>query len=90
MGLVMAPLSIFVSKTEAEYIGWMVIGLIGIVNITLGIILIPLAIAAAHGIRQEKTWGKTTGIITAILAICEFPFGTLFGVYLLWKLVRRR
>lgn len=89
VGLFMAPLSIFVSKTEAEYIGWLVIGLIGIVNIALGVILIPLSIVAARGICQEKTWGKTIGIVAATLAIFEFPIGTLCGGFLAWKLFRR-
>lgn len=83
-----APLSIFISKTEAEYIGWLVIGLIGIVNIALGVILIPLSIVAACGIRQEKSWGKAAGIAASILAIFEFPVGTIFGGFLMRKVFR--
>jgi len=88
--LLIAPTSLFVSTTENEAFFWIVSGIVGIVFIALGVILIPLSIVAAHGISQEKNWGRVVGIIAAILAIFEFPLGTIFGGYLLWKLFRRQ
>ncbi len=88
--LLVAPTSLFVSTTEGEAFFWIFSGFTGLVFIALGVILIPLSIAAARGISQEKNWGRVTGIIAAILAIFEFPLGTIFGGYLLWKLFRRQ
>ncbi|MDQ3063977.1 MAG: hypothetical protein M3R14_14120 [Acidobacteriota bacterium] len=88
--LLVAPTSLFVSTTEGEAFFWIVSGFVGLVFIALGVILIPLSIAASRGISQEKTWGRIIGIVAAILAIFEFPLGTIFGGYLLWRLFRRR
>lgn len=90
VGLFMAPLSIFVSKTEAEYFGWLAIGLIGILNIALGVILIPLSLVAASAFRNDKKWRKAVGIAAAVLAVLEFPFGTILGGYLVWKIINRK
>ncbi len=88
--LLVAPASLFVSTTESEAFFWIFLGFTGLVFIALGVVLIPLSIAAARGISQEKNWGRTVGVITAILAVFEFPLGTFFGGYLLWKLFRRQ
>ncbi len=88
--LLVAPTSLFVSTTEGEAFFWIFSGFTGLVFIALGVVLIPLSIAAARGISQEKNWGRTVGVITAILAVFEFPLGTFFGGYLLWKLFRRQ
>jgi len=88
--LLIAPTSLFVSTTENEAFFWIVSGIVGLVFIALGLILIPLSIAASRGISQEKSWGRIVGIVAAILAIFEFPLGTIFGGFLLWKLFRRQ
>ncbi len=88
--LLVAPASLFVSTTESEAFFWIFLGFTGLVFIALGVVLIPLSIAAARGISQEKSWGRIVGIIAAILAIFEFPLGTIFGGYLLWKLSQRQ
>ncbi len=90
VGLFMAPLSIFVSKTEAEYFGWLAIGLIGILNIALGVILIPLSLVAASAFRNDKKWRKVVGIAASVLAVLEIPFGTILGGYLVWKIINRK
>ncbi len=87
--LLVAPASLFVSTTEGEAFFWIAAGFGGLVFLALGVILIPLSIIASRGISQEKTWGRIVGIIAAILAIFEFPLGTFFGGYLLWKLFRQ-
>jgi len=88
--LLVAPASLFVSTTEGEAFFWFVSGFVGLVFIALGVILIPLSIAASRGISQERNWGRVIGIIAAVLAVFEFPLGTFFGGYLLWKLFWRR
>lgn len=90
LDLFVAPASLFVSTTETQAVVWIVLGFAGLANVALGVILIPLSIVAAHGIRQEKKWGKICGISAGILAIFEFPLGTIFGGYLLWKLLRKQ
>ncbi len=90
LGFFIAPASMFVSTTETQAFVWIVLGFVGLANIALGAVLIVLSIVAALGIRQEKKWGKICGIIAAILAVFEFPLGTIFGIYLLRKLFRKQ
>lgn len=89
IGLFMAPLSLFVSTTEAQYVGWLLIGLVALLNLALGLLVLPLGIAAGIGLGKEKKWGKVVGTIAASLALLQFPVGTICGGYLLWKLFRR-
>ncbi len=90
LGLFVAPASLFVSQTENEAFVWIVLGFIGLANVALAVILILLSIVAAIGFRSEKRWRKIVGIITAGLAILEFPLGTVLGGFLLWKMLRKR
>lgn len=89
VGLFMAPVSLFVSTTEAQAVAWLLIGLIALVNLALGLLALPLGIAAGIGLGKEQKWGKVVGGIAASLAILQFPFGTICGGYLLRKLFRR-
>ena len=89
IGLFMAPVSLFVSTTESQYIGWLLIALIALANLALGLLVLPLGIAAGIGLGKEKKWGKVVGTIAASLALLQFPVGTIFGGYLLHKLFRR-
>lgn len=90
LGLLVAPASLFVSRTETEAFGWIAAGFAGFAAIALGVILIPLSIVAASGFRGEKKWRKIVGIAAASLAILEFPCGTLLGGYLLWRIFNQR
>jgi len=89
IGLFMAPISLFVSTTEGQAIAWLLIALIALANLALGLIVLPLGIAAGIGLGKEKKWGKVVGIIAALLALLQFPVGTICGGYLLHKLFRR-
>ncbi len=98
VGLFMAPVSLFVSTTESQYIGWLLIALIALANLALGLLVLPLGIAAGIGLRKEtgiglrkeKRWGKVVGIVAALLALLQLPVGTIFGGYLLWKFFRKQ
>jgi uncharacterized Tic20 family protein len=90
LGLLVAPASLFVSQTENEAFVWIALGFVGLANVALGVILILLSIVAAIGFRNEKKWRKIVGIIAAGLAILEFPFGTILGGYLVWKIINRK
>jgi glycerol-3-phosphate acyltransferase PlsY len=90
VGLFMAPVSLFVSTTESQYIGWLLIALIALANLALGLLVLPLAIAAGVGLHKEKRWGKIVGIIAALLALLQFPVGSIFGGYLFWKILKQR
>ncbi|HVF54753.1 MAG TPA: hypothetical protein VM934_01305 [Pyrinomonadaceae bacterium] len=46
--------------------------------------LMPLI--AGYGMLQRKPWARTLGIVAAILAALNFPFGTALAVYSLWFL----
>ncbi len=90
IGLFMAPVSLFVSQTEAQAIGLIIIDLLALLLGALGIITFPLSIIAAIGIGKGKRWGRSIGIATAIIALVEFPLGTAFGIYALKKLLRKK
>lgn len=90
VGLFMAPVSLFVSTTESQYIQLLLIAFIALVNLALGLLVLPLGIAAGVGLGKEKKWGKVVGIIAALLALLQFPVGTIFGGFLLWKLLRKQ
>ncbi|MEJ7622938.1 MAG: hypothetical protein WKF34_02990 [Pyrinomonadaceae bacterium] len=85
----MAPLSLFVSTTESQYIGLILIALVALANLALGLLVLPLSVAAGIGLGKEKRWGRVVGIIAALLALLQIPIGTMFGVYLLWRLFRK-
>lgn len=89
MSLFIAPASIFVSNTEEQIVGWMLFGAFGVLLAALGLLLIPVSLVAARGVRKNARWGKIVGVIAAVLALVEFPLGTFWGGYVLWKLLRR-
>jgi len=53
------------------------------------VIVISVALAAFTGwsLLQRKPWARTLSIVTAILALLKFPFGTALGIYTLWVMV---
>ncbi|MFO1533343.1 MAG: hypothetical protein ABR562_06575 [Thermoplasmatota archaeon] len=58
------------------------------------LVILPLAYAlltlfAGIKLNQRKRSGKTLAIVTAILTLFSFPFGTAFGVYALWALFQK-
>ena len=48
LGLLVAPASLFVSRTENEAFVWIAAGFVGFAAIALGVILIPLSLVAAR------------------------------------------
>ncbi len=89
VGLFMAPVSGFVSTTEAEAWHGIIFGLLGITAGVLGILLLLLSIIAGIGIGRESRWGRIFGKVTAIIALVEFPLGTAFGIYALKSLASK-
>lgn len=87
LSLLIAPASLFVSRSENEAFGWIVAGFIGLAVLALALVLIPLSLIAAIGFRGEKRWRKITGFIAACLAILEFPLGTLLSIFLFRKVL---
>jgi len=90
LGLFVAPASLFASRTEADELFSIAVGLVGFASIALGTILIPLSLIAAIAFRKDKKWSKVVGIIASGLAFLEFPFGTILGGYLVWKIINRK
>ena len=78
-----APASLFVSRTETEAFTWMTIWSLAIVTLAFGLVLLPLAVIAGRASRSGKSWSKKFGVITAIIALLQLPFGTILGFYLL-------
>ena len=85
-----APATIFASRTQEDEFFGIAVGLVGLAAIALGLILIPLSLVAASAFRNDKKWRKVVGIAAAVLAVLEFPFGTILGGYLVWKIINRK
>jgi hypothetical protein len=89
LGLLVAPASLFVSRSENETFAWIVAALAGLAQVALGLILIPLSILSALAFRREKSWRRLAGIATAALAVFAFPCGTIPGVVLFRRILSR-
>jgi hypothetical protein len=48
------------------------------------------ALVAGYGLLKRKSWGRTAGIVAAILMALNLPTGTALAVYTLWFLLGRR
>jgi hypothetical protein len=62
---------------------WM--GLLPVIA-TFTVLAAALAMFAGWSLLNRKPWGRTLGIIVAILALLKFPVGTALGIYTLWVL----
>ncbi len=47
------------------------------------------ALLAGIGIMKRQEWGRILGIVVAVLALFNIPFGTAFGIYALVILTQR-
>lgn len=90
LGLLVAPASLFVSRTENEAFVWAAAVVVGLAAVAFGVVLLPLSLVAAIAFRKDKKWSKVVGIIASGLAFLEFPFGTILGGYLIWKIINRK
>jgi hypothetical protein len=45
------------------------------------------ALIASYGLLKRKSWGRTAGIVAAILMALNIPFGTALAIYSLWFLL---
>jgi hypothetical protein len=61
----------------------------GLLPVVAVVILLGVALATFTGwsLLKRKPWGRTLSIVTAILALLKFPFGTALGIYTLWVMV---
>ena len=46
-----------------------------------------LAFFVGFSLLRRRPWGRTLGIVVAILSLLKFPIGTALGIYTLWVLV---
>lgn len=63
------------------------IGLFGVVIMTVLLALSIPAIIVGAGLLKFRPWARIFGIILSILLLIHFPLGTLVGVYGLWVLL---
>jgi hypothetical protein len=54
--------------------------------VVINLLLITPSFLAGYALLKRKRWAKTMGIIAAILAGLNFPFGSALCVYTLWFL----
>jgi hypothetical protein len=62
---------------------WM--GLLPVIA-TITVLAAAIALFAGWSLLNRKPWGRTLGIIVAILALFKIPVGTALGIYTLWVL----
>ena len=49
-------------------------------------VMAVLAFLVGFGMLQRKPWGRLLAIVSGILTLFKFPFGTALGIYTLWVL----
>jgi hypothetical protein len=59
--------------------------IIAIITFFSLLFLIP-PLVAGYGLLKRKSWGRTAGIVAAILMALNVPFGTALAVYSFWFL----
>jgi hypothetical protein len=62
----------------------------GIVMMPVAVLLFVFALVAGIGIKKRKPYGRIWGMIAAVVALLEFPIGTVLGVYALRLLANDR
>ena len=69
------------------------VALFGLTGAALTIALVVFSvpsIACGWGLLKHRRWGRVLGIILAAIAVIQFPYGTVFGVYALWVLFNKK
>jgi hypothetical protein len=60
------------------------------VGLAAPLLFITPALVAGGALLKRKSWGRTAGIVAAILMALNVPFGTALAIYTLWFLLGRR
>jgi len=73
--------------TGAPLIWWLPGSLGLIVSSIVALFALP-PIIAGWAILTHKEWGRLLGMVISVIAIFEFPLGTVLGIYGLWVLIQ--
>jgi hypothetical protein len=46
-------------------------------------------LVAGFGLLAYKSWARILAIVLAALQLLGFPFGTIFGIYVLWVMLNK-
>jgi hypothetical protein len=66
-----------------------IIGLTGgVVTVFLIAMALP-GLVAGFGLLAYKSWARILAIVLAALQLLGFPFGTIFGIYVLWVMLNK-
>ena len=77
------------SGEEGAGIAAAILGLGGIaLMITLTLMAIP-SLLCGWGLLKMRGWARVLAIVLGAIALLKFPFGTLFGVYVLVVMFRK-
>ena len=55
--------------------------------VLVGIAFNVFQLKVGAAIREHKEWGRTAGLILAVIQLFGFPIGTIVGAFLIWCLV---
>ena len=77
------------SGEEGAGVAAAILGLGGMaLMITLILLAIP-SVACGWGLLKTRGWARVLAIILGAIALLKFPFGTIFGVYVLVIMFRK-
>jgi hypothetical protein len=91
-GLSLVPLAaaVFVLRATGEAPA-LAAGVVGLLFLGLGLLFLGYAAAVAatgRGLERRARWARTFGLALAVVNLFVPPFGTAFGSYALWVLLR--
>lgn len=71
----------------SSVVGWM----LGEARLTTQLLLVMVTLGAmgpfvltSYGVLHDRPWARAAGLVTVILTILSFPFGTTLAIYTLW------
>lgn len=86
--VVFVALSFARSQVGDDETGRMVLGILsGVVPLFIGS-LSAMGLVAGIGLLEYKSWARYLAIIVSALDCLAMPFGTIYGVYALWVLMK--
>jgi len=66
-----------------------VLSVLGAIFALLMIVVALPGLVAGYGLLKHKQWARLLAMLTAVLGLVNFPFGTVIGVYALFILTQQ-
>ena len=63
-----------------------IFGVVGVLLLVFGLLFALPSLLAGYAMLKRKSWARVAGIVAAVFAVLNLPFGTALGVYTFWFL----